>query len=156
MAPHNWHQVLLSNGTSQLASGRRFGLGTMSARGGRHSRSVTPETSWMRCGRSLHRRGPSGGQLVVEQVIEKVALVGPADYPMLMKTNYNQWSLLMKIKLRARGLWSAFESSDIEFQLDRMALDVICSAVPAEMVTTLATKDTIMEAWDSIKDNMDQ
>jgi hypothetical protein len=34
-----------------------------------------------------------------------------------------------------------------EFQLDRIALDVICSAVPPEKVTMLDVKDTIMEAW---------
>jgi hypothetical protein len=62
---------------------------------------------------------------------------GPANYPTLTKTNYNQWALLMKIKLEARGLWGAVDPGDAEFQVDRMALDAICSTVPLEMVTTL-------------------
>jgi hypothetical protein len=32
-----------------------------------------------------------------------------------------------------------------------MALDAICSAVLPEMITTLATKDSMQEAWESIK-----
>jgi hypothetical protein len=32
-----------------------------------------------------------------------------------------------------------------------MALDAICNAVPPEMVTALAIKDSTMEAWESIK-----
>jgi hypothetical protein len=72
------------------------------------------------------------------------------NYPLLTKTNYNQWSLL-RIKLKACGLLSAIDPGSVKFQLDRMALDAVCSAVPAEMVTTLATKDSTMEAWESIK-----
>jgi hypothetical protein len=65
--------------------------------------------------------------------------------------NYNQWVLLMRIKLEAHGLWATVESGDAEFQVDRIALDAICSAVPQEMVTTLAMKQTAMEAWESLK-----
>jgi hypothetical protein len=96
-------------------------------------------------------RSPPGEQLVVKQVVVKVTPAGPANYPILTKSNYNQWSLLMKIKLEARDLWSAIESGDGEFQVDRMALDAICSVVPPEMITVLATKDSAMEAWESIK-----
>jgi hypothetical protein len=32
-----------------------------------------------------------------------------------------------------------------------MALDVLCSAVPLEMVSTVASKNTTKEAWDAIK-----
>jgi hypothetical protein len=38
-----------------------------------------------------------------------------------------------------------------EFQVDRMALDTIYSAMPPEMVTMLMMKDTTMEAWESNK-----
>jgi hypothetical protein len=52
----------------------------------------------------------------------------------------------MRIKLEARMLWGTVDPSDGEFQVDRMALDVICSTVPTEMITTLATKDSAMES----------
>jgi hypothetical protein len=29
---------------------------------------------------------------------------GPANYPMLTKTNYGDWALMMKVMLQARGL----------------------------------------------------
>jgi hypothetical protein len=90
-------------------------------------------------------------QLIVERAVEKVASAGPANYPILTKTNYNQWVLLMRIKMEARGLWAAIDPGSVEFQVDRMALDVICSAVPPEMITALAMKDSAQEAWESIK-----
>jgi hypothetical protein len=88
------------------------------------------------------RRTPSGGQLVIERVVEKVASADPANYPILTKSNYDQWSLLMRIKMEAWGLWAAVDPDSVEFQVDRMALDAICSAVPPEMITMLATKDS--------------
>jgi hypothetical protein len=68
-------------------------------------------------------------------VVEKVASAGPTNYPLLMKTNYNDWMLLMKIKLEARLLWTAVDLGDVDFQVDCMALDAICSAVPPELTT---------------------
>jgi hypothetical protein len=88
---------------------------------------------------------------VVERVVEKVASAGPVNYPLLSKTNYNDWALLMKIKLEARLLWAVVDPDDVDFQVDRMALDAICSAVPPEMISTLTTKTSAKEAWESIK-----
>jgi hypothetical protein len=42
-------------------------------------------------------------------VVEKVASIGPVNYPILTKSNYIQWSLLMRIKMEARGLWVAVD-----------------------------------------------
>jgi hypothetical protein len=78
-------------------------------------------------------------------------LVGLVNYPILTKTNYNQWALLLKTKLDAHGLWSAIDPGDAEFRVDRMALDTICNTVPVEMLSTITTKDTAVEAWESIK-----
>jgi hypothetical protein len=87
----------------------------------------------------------------VERVVEKVASAGPVNYPLLTKTNYNDCALLMKIKLEARLLWAMVDPCDVDFQVDRMALDVIYSAVPPELISTLATKPSAKEAWESIK-----
>jgi hypothetical protein len=79
---------------------------------------------------------------------------GPMNYPILMKSNYNQWSLLMKIKLEAHSLWGAVKPGGSEFQLDRMALDAIYSAVLPKIIVVLVTKETkdmMMEACESIK-----
>jgi hypothetical protein len=80
-----------------------------------------------------------------------VASAGSVNYPLLVKTNYNDWALLMKIKLEARLLWAVVDPGDVDFQVDRMALDAICSAVLPELISTLTTKPSTKEAWESIK-----
>jgi hypothetical protein len=57
----------------------------------------------------------------------------------------------MKLKLQARDLWDVIEFGDGDFRDDRTALDAICSAVPSEMIPTLAVKETVLEAWEAIK-----
>jgi hypothetical protein len=46
----------------------------------------------------------AGGERVIERLVERVMPAGPMNYPILTKTNYNEWSLLMKIKLEAQSL----------------------------------------------------
>jgi hypothetical protein len=76
---------------------------------------------------------------------------GPANWPLLTKTNYTERALIMKIKLQARNLWEAIEPGDVTLQEDRMALDVITSAVPQEMLASLAVKATVAEAWEAVR-----
>ena len=87
-------------------------------------------------------------EAVVERVVRETG--GSDKWPQLTKTNYDSWSLLMKLKLQARCLWDAIEEEDADFQDDRSALEAICSGVPEEMVPTLATKATAKEAWEAI------
>jgi hypothetical protein len=77
--------------------------------------------------------------------------VGPANWSLLTKTNYTEWALIMKIKLQARNLWEAIEPEDVTLQEDRMALDVITSAVSYEMLASLAVKATAAEAWEAVR-----
>ena len=69
----------------------------------------------------------------------------------MTKTNYDSWALLMKLKLQARHLWEAVEDGDVEFHDDRTALEAICSAVPPELVPTLAIKPSAKAAWKAIR-----
>jgi hypothetical protein len=89
--------------------------------------------------------GSSGA--IVQRVIHEVG--GGNSYPTLTKTNYLDWALLMKVK--ARGLWAAVNSGGGDRQEDMMALDVLSSAVPLEMVASVAGQDTAKAAWDTIK-----
>ena len=82
--------------------------------------------------------------MVIERIIREGSSSG--NWPQLIRTNYNEWSLRMKLKMQARHLWDAVEYDDVEFDDDRSALDAICSVVPAEMVPALATKATTKEA----------
>lgn len=57
----------------------------------------------------------------------------------------------MKVKLQARQLWETVEIGYDDYHDDCTALDAICSAVPPELVPTLATKPSAHEAWEAIK-----
>jgi hypothetical protein len=59
--------------------------------------------------------------------------------------------LIIKIKLQMRNLWEAIELGDFMLQEDRMALDTITSAVPQEMLASLAVKATAAEAWEAVR-----
>jgi hypothetical protein len=71
---------------------------------------------------------------------------GGSSYPILTKTNYSDWALLMKVKLWAQGLWSAVDRGGGDLQEDIMALDVLASAVPPGMVSVVASKNTVKDA----------
>jgi hypothetical protein len=77
--------------------------------------------------------------------------VGPANWPLLTKTNYTEWALIMKIKLQVRNLWEAIEPGDVTLQEDRMALDTITSAVLQEMLASLVVKAIVAEAWEAVR-----
>lgn len=75
----------------------------------------------------------TGGGAVVQPVIHEVS--GGTSFPTLTKTNYSDWAALMKVKLKARSPGHADPHDDM------MALDVLASAVPPEMVSTIANKE---------------
>jgi hypothetical protein len=52
----------------------------------------------------------------------------------------------MKLKLEARALCSVIEDGDTDQQEEMMTLDALCGAVPPEMVSTIAKKETAKEA----------
>jgi hypothetical protein len=72
-------------------------------------------------------------------------------YPMLTRTNYTEWSAVMRVNLQAAGLWEAVQYDDAEYRDDRHALAALLRAVPAEMQAGLANKETAREAWESIR-----
>jgi hypothetical protein len=81
-------------------------------------------------------------------VIREVS--GESSYPALTKTNYSDWALLMKVKLKAWALWSFIVDGGVDQQEEMMALDALCGAVPPEMVSTITKKETAKEVWDAI------
>jgi hypothetical protein len=98
------------------------------------------------------RRG--GNDIVVhERVIRGTAGGGGnVGYPTLWSTNYIEWALVMKINLRAQGLWEAMsDDGEPSEREDMAALSALLRAVPAEMVPVLANKETAHEAWEAVK-----
>jgi hypothetical protein len=49
--------------------------------------------------------------VMIQRVIREVG--GGTSYPSLTKTNYSDWALLLKVKLKARALWSVIEDDGI-------------------------------------------
>jgi hypothetical protein len=78
---------------------------------------------------------------------------GTMQYPTLMRTNYNEWSLLMKVNLEVQRLWHIVESEKdvIEYHEDHLAFADILRVVPPEMLASLTTKHTSQTTWEVIK-----
>jgi hypothetical protein len=83
-------------------------------------------------------------QLVVWEVSDRIS------YPILMKLNYSDWALLMKVKLKARVLWNAIKYGGSDVQEEMMALDTLCSVIPQEMTPSIVKMETAKEAWEAI------
>jgi hypothetical protein len=90
----------------------------------------------------------SNNGVVIQRVIREVG--GGSSYPTLTKNNYSDWALLMEVKLKARALWNVVEHGGADPQEEMMALDALCSAVPSEMVSSIADKEMAKEAWKTI------
>jgi hypothetical protein len=102
-------------------------------------------------GRAGDGDGSSGdkhGSVMAQWIIHEVG--GGTAFPVLTKTNYTDWAMLMRIKLKACGLWVTVDKGGADPQEDMMALDALVSVVPLEMVATMADKKTVKEAWDAI------
>jgi hypothetical protein len=85
-------------------------------------------------------------------VIQPVGGGGNIVYPTLTATNYIEWALVMKINLRAQGLWEAVSGMGEPGEREDMAaLAALIRAAPPEMVPVLAVKESANEAWEAIK-----
>ncbi|XP_066353310.1 uncharacterized protein [Miscanthus floridulus] len=69
---------------------------------------------------------------------------------MLNKTNYVEWSMVMKVKMQAWRMWDVVRYGDANFDEDRRALEALLAAVPTDMHSSLANKETANDAWDAI------
>jgi hypothetical protein len=76
------------------------------------------------------------------------------QYPTLTRTNYNEWSLLMKVNMQAQGIWQAIKPEEedvVEYREDRLAIAAILRAVPPEMLASLTTKRIAQSSWEAIR-----
>ena len=98
-------------------------------------------------GRSPERRGRQTTYVVKKTVRE----AGNAQYPMLTRTNYAEWVVLMKVMLKARRLWAAVTTGTTDEEDDQSAMEAILKSVSAEYVVPLGAKDSAKEAWESLE-----
>ena len=78
--------------------------------------------------------------VVHQQVIRETSSAGV--YPMLTRTNYAEWALLMKVNLQAEGWWAAVETGDAPFHDECKAMAAILRALPPDMVSPIGAKAT--------------
>ena len=89
-------------------------------------------------------------QPLPEVVVRTVREVSGTTWPTLTRTNYGEWSVTMKVKLRARRLWNAVEKgTDVE-EDDMSAMEAILAAVPVEYREPLGMKSSAKEVWEAI------
>ena len=69
---------------------------------------------------------------------------------MLTRTNYEEWSVTIKVKLRVRQIWNAVDKGTDNEEDDMSALEAILAAVPAEYREPLGAKSSAKEAWEAI------
>jgi hypothetical protein len=94
-------------------------------------------------------RGSSGHGVVVERVIEKSVM--EITYPVLTRTNYSEWSLVMRVNLQAASLWDGIEDDTTDYREDRNALAALLRAVLEEMQVRLARNESASDAWEAIR-----
>jgi hypothetical protein len=76
---------------------------------------------------------------------------GNLVWPMLTRSNYQEWSGHVQCNLEAMYPWDAVESDKVEHRRDRLALDAMIRGVPPEMHSMLLYKKSAKEAWEAIK-----
>ena len=79
-------------------------------------------------------------------VVRTVREVSDTSWPTLTCTNYGEWSVTMKVKLRARRLWNAIDKGTDNEEDDMSALKAILAAVPVEYSEPLGAKSSAKEA----------
>ena len=76
--------------------------------------------------------------------------VSGTSWPTSTRTNYGDWSVTMKVKLRARRLCNAVDKGTDNEEDDMSVLEAILAAVPAEYREPLGVKSSAKEAWEAI------
>ena len=76
--------------------------------------------------------------------------VSGTSWSTLTRTNYGEWAVTIKVKLRARRLWNAIDKGTDNEEDNMSALETIIAAVPAEYREPLGVKSSAKEAWEAI------
>ena len=71
--------------------------------------------------------------------------------PVLTRSNYAEWEVVVKVMLKARGLWKAVDVGTEDEEDDQLAMEAILKAVPSEYRVALGSKDTAKDACDALK-----
>ena len=101
--------------------------------------------------------GEEGGerqlQLVPPQVEVRVVKEygGSISWPMLTHTNYGEWAVQMKWKLRGRKWWRTVEEDDQSEDAQVGVMEALMASTPAEYHEALGAKETAKQAWEMLE-----
>ncbi|XP_066311453.1 uncharacterized protein [Miscanthus floridulus] len=96
--------------------------------------------------------GTSGEKESMDRAFNQAT--GNLVWPLLTRTNYQEWSYHIQCNLEGMFLWDAIDEADsakVERRRDRLALGAMLRGVPQEMHSMLLNKKTVKEAWEAIK-----
>lgn len=65
------------------------------------------------------------------------------QYPIMTKTNYLEWAIMIRINLQARGICSPIEPSGVDYSEYRLVDVAIARSIPLEMVNMIGSNDTV-------------
>ncbi|XP_073357731.1 uncharacterized protein [Aegilops tauschii subsp. strangulata] len=92
--------------------------------------------------------GSGSGEL---RVVERVVREETWTSMMLTRTNYQEWALVMQVKLQVARVWCVVTDDAAAENDDRRALQILLTGIPPEMLRVLAAKDSAKKAWETIK-----
>jgi len=74
-------------------------------------------------------------------------------WPMLSRSNYTEWAMLMQCNYEAMEIWDVIDpgGAGMKRAQDRQAMSALLRSVPKEMWQTLGGKKTVKEAWEAVK-----
>ena len=70
--------------------------------------------------------------------------VNGTNWPTLTRTNYGEWAVTMKVKLRARRLSNAINKGIDNVEDDMSALEAILAAMPMEYMEPLGGRRALL------------
>ena len=74
-------------------------------------------------------------------------------WPMLTRSNYTEWAMLMQCNFEALEIWETIEpgGEGVKRWQDRQAMSALLRSVPPEMWQMLGAKNTVKDAWTAVK-----
>lgn len=84
-----------------------------------------------RRGRSRSRRD-RGGVVIVREIVRETIDTGsvPITFPVLTRSNYNEWALIMECNLHVASLWVPMKDDIVGRKEDRKAVAALMRATP--------------------------
>jgi hypothetical protein len=74
-------------------------------------------------------------------------------WPMLTRSNYSEWAMLMQCNYEAMEIWDVIEpgGDGVKRSQDRLAMGCLMRSVQKEMWQMLGSKKTVKDAWVAVK-----